>query len=271
MLEAVCLAARRWNAKLTRIVRLCKEVFNVPDETTTPDGLRPLLLPPPYTAHWCAQGDVMAQACALAPVEGAGTLVWHMSNGTGRAGRLDFAVVLEPEQPLAQARLAFILGMAALGDALGAHCPPETSVTFGWPDAVMVDQGRLGGMRFVTAEVGEGAGKADVPAWMVLGVELILDRDHLTAPGTKPDSVSLKEEGFNDPLAVLESFASYLMLHFDRWTHEGFDPVMERYRGRLADSTLDAAGGLVLDDGTRTLAAGLSGPAAWRDTDGPRL
>lgn len=238
------------------------------DENTAPQAPRPLLLPPPYTAHWRAGGDVMAQACALAAAEGAGTFVWHMSQGEDRAGRLEFAVVLEPELPLSQARLAFILGMAALGDALGAHCPPETAVAFQWPGTVLLDGGRLGGMRFAAAEAGE----AEVPAWMVLGAELILDRDHLDAPGTKPDSISLREEGFEDPLAVPESFASYLMLHFDRWTHEGFDPVMERYRARLASGgTLDAVGGLVLDDGTWALGAALVAAAAWRDDHGPRL
>jgi biotin-(acetyl-CoA carboxylase) ligase len=233
------------------------------DDNTAP---RRLVLPPPYTPHWLGAGDAFAEARRLAPTEGAGTLVWHASRGDGRAGRFDFSVVLEPETPLAEARLAFIAGMVALGDALAAHCPPERAITFGWPGEVLFDGGRLGGARFAVApDTAEEA----VPDWMVLGVELIADRDHLATPGSAPGSVSLKEEGFTDPPAILESFAAYLMLALDRWTHEGFAPVAARYSQRLTTgAALDAQGGLVLDDGAVPLAEAL-GRTAWRDAQGP--
>lgn len=253
------------------------------DENAAP---RALLLPPPYTAHWAPRGDVMAQACARAAQDGAGTLVWHMSAGQGdAAGRLDFAVVLEPEEPLAQARRAFIAGMVALGDALAAHCPPERAVRFGWPGEVRLDGGRLGGMRFAAPGAGEvssasgggegfsasGGGEGDVPEWMVLGIELIADRDHLSAAGTRPDSVSLREEEFTDPPAVVESFAAYLMLMFDRWRHAGFETLAARYSERLdSGAALDEAGALLRDDGSESLADAV-GRTYWRDDAGPRL
>ncbi|MGY6568767.1 MAG: biotin/lipoate--protein ligase family protein, partial [Salinarimonas sp.] len=80
---------------------------------------RRLMLPPPYTQAYRDDGDVLDDAVKLAPEEGAGTLVWRKSGGL-----LAFAVVLEPEKPLREARLAFFAGMAALGDALAAHCVP---------------------------------------------------------------------------------------------------------------------------------------------------
>lgn len=233
---------------------------------------RSLVLPPPYTPHWLPGGDPFAEACRIAPDKGAGSLVWHSSTGasTGgaRAGRFDFAVVLEPETVLAEARRAFLIGMVALGDALSAHCPPERAVTFGWPGQVIFDGGRLGGMRF-----GAPVGTAEdaVPDWLVLGVELIADRDHLETPGSMPSSVSLKEEAFIDPPAILQSFAAYLMLTFDRWTHEGFAPIAARYAERLTSGgTLSEEGGLILDDGTASLASALETPD-WRDADGPKL
>ncbi|KIN71945.1 biotin/lipoate--protein ligase family protein [Sulfitobacter guttiformis] len=238
----------------------------MPDDLSTP---RALLLPPPFTPHWLERGDAFAHACALAEVHGAGTLVWHSGSGVENgAGRFDFAVVLEPETPLAEARSAFILGMLALGDALAAHCPPERAVTFGWPSEVLLDGGRLGGMRMCVApDTAEDA----VPDWIVLGVELIADRDHVTDPGTYPASVSLAEEDFADHPAILESFAAYLMLNIDRMNHGGFQPLAARYSGQLASGgQLTAQGDLERPEGLLRLKDAL-GQSAWRDANGPAM
>jgi biotin-(acetyl-CoA carboxylase) ligase len=229
---------------------------------------RSLTLPPPYTAHWLSEGDVFEEACRRAEAEGAGCLVWHTSGGGGRAGRLDFAVVLEPETRLSEARRAFVIGMVALGDALAAEGPPERAVGFVWPGEVTFDGGRIGGMRLAVAP---GTDADAVPDWMVIGVELIADRDHLSEPGGHPDSVSLKEEEFADPPAIVESFAAYLMLNFDRWKHDGFASVASRYAARLGSgAALTEDGDLKLDDGVATLEAALTVPA-WRGESGPRL
>src|SRR5438067_12170968 len=58
-------------------------------------------------------GDAFAHAQSIAAQEGAGTLVW-----VGRFDVVEFAVVLEPDELLAEARRAFYAGMAALVDAL---------------------------------------------------------------------------------------------------------------------------------------------------------
>lgn len=235
------------------------------DDHTAP---RVLLLPPPYTAHWLAQGCVLSHACELADEHGAGTLVWHTAKGQGAPGRFDFAVVLEPDTPLAEARRAFILGMLALGDAVAAHCAPERAVAFGWPGELLLDAGRLGGMRL---RVAPGVAEDAVPDWMVLGVELIGDRDHLSDPGRKPNSVSLQEEDFVDPATVLESFASYLMLNFDRLIHGGFDPLAASYSHRLTlDGTLTATGDLQTPDGVIGLKDAVA-TTHWRDETGPIL
>lgn len=243
------------------------------DNNTAP---RSLVLPPPYTPHWLPRGDPFEEACRIAPEQGAGSLVWHTSAGGGtetgtcgdRAGRFDFAVVLEPETVLAEARRAFLIGMVALGDALSAHCPPERAVTFGWPGQIIFDGGRLGGLRF---GVPAGAAEDAVPDWLVLGAELIADRDHLATPGSMPSSVSLKEEAFIDPPAILESFAAYLMLTFDRWTHDGFAPIAARYAECLTPvGALNEEGGLIVEDGSVSLASAL-GTSDWRDADGPKL
>ena len=63
----------------------------------------PLDLPPPYTLVTLREtGDAFAHAGRIAPEAGAGTHV-HV----GRFDLLEFALVLEPEEPLARARRVF--------------------------------------------------------------------------------------------------------------------------------------------------------------------
>ena len=208
-------------------------------------------------------------ACAVAAEAGAGTLVWRPLPDL-----LAFAVVLEPEGSLAQARRAFFPAMAALGDALSAHCAPERLVTFLWPDTVLYDAARLGGARL--AWPGDCAEDAE-PDWLAFGVELIRARPGLTEAGRAPESTSLIEEAFDDDALIVQSFARYLMLHADTWAAQGFAPMAEAYLGRLADrgpqARLDARGDLVAPGAeARGLVAGLAA-ARWRDPvrGGPRL
>src|SRR3546814_13812448 len=78
---------------------------------------RVLDVPPPYDVVTLREvGDAFAHACAIAGESGAGTLVW-----VGRYDLAEFAVVLEPEETLAEARRAFYVGMNALADALAFH------------------------------------------------------------------------------------------------------------------------------------------------------
>lgn len=227
----------------------------------------PALDLPPLVAHRPAPpgADPFDHACAVAADAGAGTLIW-----TPEAARLAFAVVLEPDAPRAEARRAFLAGMAALGDALAAACPPEKKVAFLWPDVVTFDGARLGGGRFALAE-------GERPDWAVFGAELLRARPGLTEAGLAPDSTSLIEEGFDPDEAILESFARHLMLYADHWAHSGFGPIAEGYLNRLADPGREARIGREGDltaagRPRRPLPAALDG-AAWRDpaTGGPRL
>ncbi|MDG3041265.1 biotin/lipoate--protein ligase family protein [Roseicyclus marinus] len=232
-----------------------------------------LHLPPPFTPHRTENRDVLAAAVALAPSEGAGTLVLHQS-----AGLLAFAVVLEPEQKLVEAQLAFLLGMTALGDALAAHCPPDRPVRLNWPDEVLFDGARIGGGRFAIAP---GTAEDAVPDWMVFAAELIADRHHIAEPGSYPDSTSLFEEGFDPAEDIVSTFASYMMLYFDRWAHDGFAAVSNRFLMRVdppllrgvrrieGDQMMEitpSGGGRRLPPLREALAV-----QGWRDEAGPKL
>ena len=234
---------------------------------------RRIPLPPPYTLHMTDTRDTLAEAVRMAPDHGAGTLVMHQSPGL-----LSFALVLEPDMALEQAQMAFLLGMSALGDALAAHCPPERAVRFVWPDEIRYDKCRLGGGRFAIAP---GTGPQDVPDWMVFGAELIADRDHLDEPGRMPDSISLKEEAFDPAEDIVATFASYVMLYFDRWTHDGLDAVTNRYLLRIDPPLLrgvrridgDRLVEITPSGGGKRFAPLLEGMNAsgWRGAEGPKL
>ena len=71
-------------------------------------------LPPPFRLVTLREvGDAFAHAVANAAEEGAGTLVY-----VGRFDLAEFAVVLEPEEPLRIARRTIYAGMSALADAM---------------------------------------------------------------------------------------------------------------------------------------------------------
>lgn len=188
----------------------------------TPERL--LDLPPPYTLVRLREtGDAFAHACRIAAETGAGAFVQ-----VGRFDLVEFAVVLEPEEPLAQARRALFAGMVALGDAIAAHCPPEKVVSYGWPDAVIYDGARIGGARLGWPE---DCAEDEVPAWLVFSAQLIAAHIGFEA-GLAPGVTALDEEGLNGR-HLLESFSRYLMLVFDHWADRGFDTVAARYLERL--------------------------------------
>src|ERR1043166_9174757 len=106
-------------------------------------------------------GDAFARAQEIAGDEGAGTLVW-----VGRFDLVEFAVVLEPDEPLRTARRAFYAGMAALAEALAAHAPPEKLIHIEWPDALFVDVALVGGARLAWPA---GASEEAPADWLVFG------------------------------------------------------------------------------------------------------
>src|SRR6187200_328473 len=107
-----------------------------------------LSLPPGFRLVTLREvGDAFAHAKANAAALGAGTLVF-----VGRFDLAEFAVVLEPDEPLRTARRAFYAGIAALTDALIAHAPPEKPITCVWPGSIYIDQGLVGGAQFAWSE-----------------------------------------------------------------------------------------------------------------------
>src|SRR5437762_2002495 len=186
-----------------------------------PIGQRPRLhtstkaaldLPPPFRLITLREvGDAFAHAVSVAADAGAGTLV-HV----GRFDLAEFAVVLEPEEPLRTARRALYAGLCALADALAVHAPPEKPVSFDWPDAVRVDGGLVGGVRLAWPQ---DADEREPPDWLVLGAMIRTVAMGDEEAGVRPLSSALDEEGFDDlgSGALVESFARHLMVAIDTW------------------------------------------------------
>ena len=195
---------------------------------STPAKHSTLDLPPGFTEVKLRElGDAYAHACAIAQAQGAGALVW-----VGRYDLVEFAVVLEPDEPLAGARRAHFAAMNAIGDAIAAHCPPERDVAFAWPDTVLFDGALIGGLRLAWPQ---DCAEDQIPDWLVVGVMLrAADLSHVDT-GLVPGSTSLLSEGFEmlDCEAIIASFTRHLMTHFDRWKEKGFKAVAQDFFARL--------------------------------------
>jgi biotin-(acetyl-CoA carboxylase) ligase len=238
---------------------------------------RALDLPPPFRLVTLREvGDAFRHATGIAAAEGAGTLV-HV----GRFDLAEFAVVLEPEEPLRSARRALYAGLAALADALAVHAPPERPITFDWPDAVRVDGGLVGGARLAWPPA---ADEDAPPAWLVFGAMIRTVAMGEEEPGLRPLSSALEDEGFDDlgSNRLVESFARHFMVAIDTWQESGFDEIAKNYLARLVPESgvrrdIDANGDLLLRRMTapmaerRALVRALARPS-WLDpaTGGPR-
>ena len=186
-------------------------------------------LPPPFRLVTLREvGDAFAHAMRVAPEEGAGTLV-HV----GRFDLAELAVVLEPDEPLRSARRALYAGLAALGDALAAHAPPERPMTFDWPDAVRIDGALVGGGRLGWPR---RANEDEPPDWLVFAAMIRTVAMGEGEPGVRPLSSALDEEGFDDLDSgrLVESFSRHFMAALDAWQAHGFDEVAKSYLARLA-------------------------------------
>jgi biotin-(acetyl-CoA carboxylase) ligase len=234
-------------------------------------------LPPPFRAVALREvGDAFAHAIQIAADAGAGTLV-HV----GRFDLAEFAVVLEPEEPLRTARRALYAGLTALADALAVHAPPEKPISFDWPDAIRVDGGLIGGARLAwPARADEDA----PPHWLVFGAMIRTVAMGEQESGLHPQSATLDEEGFDLTSArLVETFARHLMVTIDAWQQDGFSDVAKNYVARLAPEKgvrrdIDENGDILARrvDNTlverRPLVAALAKPS-WLDlaTGGPFL
>jgi hypothetical protein len=181
-----------------------------------------LALPPPFTEIALREGgDAMQRARAEAEAgAGAGLLIW-----VRRPDIVDCAVLLEPEETLAEARHVISAGLAAIADALAAISPPEKPLTLVWPDRVHFDGALVGGAQLAWPE---DCLEQDIPAWLIFGFTLRAMAPENT--GIEPPA-ALIDEGFDDFEAgpFIESFARHFMLALDGWAQGGPKAASESF------------------------------------------
>lgn len=171
--------------------------------------------------------DAFAHAVAHAEELGAGTLVF-----VGRFDCAEFAVVLEPDEPLASARRVFYAGMIALSDALAAAAPPEKPISIAWPDAISIDGGLVGGGRLAWPD---RVDEDTVAGWLVFGATVRTASEKAERSWPYPSATTLEAEGFADTSAerLIESFARHFMGAIDHWSDEGFAALGQEYLSKL--------------------------------------
>jgi hypothetical protein len=243
--------------------------------TATPSDLRrEPVLPPGFSALALREtGDAFAHAQDHADALGAASLVW-----VRRFDLVEFAVVLEPAEPLKTARLAHYMGMNALADCLAVHAPAERPLVFAWPDALLLDGGLIGGGRLAWPAA---CAEDQVPDWLVFGgmirASAALDFEsglRRVGPGA---GVAMDELGMTDvkPVDLIESFARHLMLGADEWGSKGPKAVCKRWLDRLPPAAgvrhgVDPSGDLLLKTGAVDERLGLIqalAAAEWYDAE----
>lgn len=226
-------------------------------------------LPPPFRAIALREaGNALAHAIGVADEAGAGALI-HV----GRYDVAEFAVVLEPPEPLHSARRAIYAGLVALTDALAAAAPPEKPIDIVWPDAIRVGGGFLGGARLAwPRQSNEDA----APHWLIFAAMIrtaVGDQDFVL----HPQATALDAEGFRiEADQLIESFARHFMVTIDTWQQDGFTDVARSYLSRLVAEDgvrreIDDNGDLLIRRAGRTdverrlLLPALAGPS-WLDS-----
>lgn len=187
---------------------------------------------------------------------------------------VEFAIVLEPEEPLSLARKIFFAGMNALGDALAAFSPPEKAVAFHFPGAIFFDGALIGGARLAWPEA---CGESEVPDWLVFGAMLRAGGMRDLGIGLAPGISSLDDEGFDpwNAQSMSASFSRHFLVEVDQWGESGFARIGPRYLSRLeaiegvSRRGIDRGGDLLLEFETgerarRDFVAGLRA-ADWYD------
>lgn len=219
-----------------------------------------LILPSPFSLISLREvGDAFGHAQTVAAKSGAGTIVW-----TRRFDIAEFAIVLEPEEPLRLARRAIYICGNALGDALSVHSPPEYPITFDWPDAIRVDDALVGGLQMAWPRSAED----EVPDWLVVGIMIRTVVMRAAESGLQQLLGKLDEQGLEElsPATVIDGFSRYLLRAMDDWNTEGFSTVRRSWLDRAANKAIRISDDGDLNEQPGSLRDALAKPS-WLDPE----
>lgn len=164
-----------------------------------------------------------------------GTLIWAkvQTAGRGRRGRkwqsprgnLYCSMILRPEVPAEQAaQLSFVGGLAAC-DALSALSPPGHMIQSKWPNDILLNDAKVGGL-LLEAETGGGK----KPDWVIMGLGINV-AEH--PAGEEFPATSLKASGWAvTEVDCLEAVSRHFMTWANTWLDQGFGPIRKNWLWR---------------------------------------
>lgn len=208
---------------------------------------------PPLVTPWPLRerADAFATAIAAARVEGEGRRGAGALHFVGRFELIEFAITLEPAEPLRIARKIVFAGMNALADALATLSPPEKPISFRFPGELRFDGARIGGGRLAAPEA---CGEDEVPDWLVFAAMVRAGGVREQGIDLAPEITTLDDEGFArwSPASFAARFARHFLVEVDSWGESGMAEIGPRYLARLEGATgaarrgIDANGDLLV-------------------------
>jgi BirA family biotin operon repressor/biotin-[acetyl-CoA-carboxylase] ligase len=196
-----------------------------------------------------------------------GTLIWAGAQSAGRGrqgkswfsppGNLYLSLVLRPRCDVAQAAQLSFAAALAVGDACRGLLPAGAGLAYKWPNDVLVSGKKVAGILLESQAAG---GKTLDFLVIGIGINLVSHPKDTAYPAT-----SLKSEGACavTPATMLEALAPALILWYERWGAEGFEPLRRAW--------LDQAFGLGSEIRAQLPQAELTGRFAGLDADGALL
>jgi BirA family biotin operon repressor/biotin-[acetyl-CoA-carboxylase] ligase len=165
-----------------------------------------------------------------------GAMIWarRQTAGKGRLGRswvssegnLFVSVLLQPQKPLAElSQISFVAAISAI-EAMQDMLPAGKSLQCKWPNDILVDGKKLGGILLESFQ-SESGGKP----WVVAGVGINVDS---YPPRTEFPATSLKEAGVELVSAkiILSRFIHHFIECYNEWDIKGFAPMRKKWMAR---------------------------------------
>lgn len=162
-----------------------------------------------------------------------GAVIWakKQTEGKGRMGRawtssegnLFVSVLLQPEKPAAElGQLSFVAAVAAL-DALEGLVPSDNRLQCKWPNDIILNDRKIGGILLESFQCGES--KAP---WVVVGVGINVDS---YPPRTEFRATCLKEAGVELVSAkiILSRFIHHFIESYNAWNTKGFASIRKKW------------------------------------------
>jgi BirA family transcriptional regulator, biotin operon repressor / biotin---[acetyl-CoA-carboxylase] ligase len=162
-----------------------------------------------------------------------GAVIWakHQSEGRGRMGRswvsadgnLFVSVLLQPEKPIQElGQLSFVAAISVI-ESLEALLPPGNKLQCKWPNDVLLNDKKLGGILLESFQ----AGDSDKP-WVVVGIGVNVDN---FPPRTEFPATCLKDAGVELVSAkiILSRFIHHFIDCYNTWNEKGFTPMRKKW------------------------------------------